>query len=43
MGVPSAFSSEIGSQEHLLAHHGLTEDAIVATARELLETKAAHA
>lgn len=43
MGVPSAFSTEIGSQEHLLAFYGLTEDAIVATARDLLETKVAHA
>lgn len=36
LGVPSAFASEIGSQEHLLAHFGLTDAAVAATAQAML-------
>ena len=36
LGVPSAFASEIGGQEHLLAHFGLTDAAVAATAQAML-------
>lgn len=36
MGLPSAFSPHIGSQEYLLAQHGLTVDSVVETAESML-------
>ncbi|MBX3515619.1 MAG: transketolase [Rhodospirillales bacterium] len=36
LGVPSAFASEIGSQDHLLAHFGLTEAGVAQTAKQML-------
>jgi transketolase len=37
LGLPSAFSPHIGSQEYLLGRHGLTDEAIVPLIRQLLE------
>jgi transketolase len=37
LGMPPAFSPHIGSQEYLLAQHGLNVDAVATSLRELLE------
>lgn len=38
LGLPSAFSPHVGSQEYLRERHGLSDDAIVEAAIALLET-----
>jgi transketolase len=42
LGMPSAFSPHIGSQEYLLAQHGLSDDAVAVSLETLLE-QARHA
>ena len=41
IGLPSAFSEHIGSQNYLLAQHGLTEENIARTITHILETRSA--
>jgi len=43
LGLPPAFSPHIGSQEYLLARHGLNVDAVAATLRELVSARRADA
>ena len=39
LGLPSAFSSEVGEQEYLCAVHGLSEDGVLKSIRTLLGAK----
>jgi transketolase len=43
LGVPSHFAPRVGSQEFLLAEHGLTPDQIAASVKDFVSTRAATA
>ncbi|MGA8117047.1 MAG: transketolase C-terminal domain-containing protein [Actinocatenispora sp.] len=43
IGMPDTFVTEVGNQEHLLRHYGITDDHVVRTALDVLSSRAPHA